>query len=101
MQFLVIAYDGHDPAALERRLAVRERHLALADQMTRVGQMLYATAILDEADKMIGSMLVVNFPSRTELDAWLGVEPYMTGNVWQRVHVQRCRVAPQFAATSS
>lgn len=97
MQFLVIGYDGTDPGALDRRLAVRDQHVALGDQLRDKGNMLYGGAILDDSEKMIGSVLVADFPSREQLDEWLKVEPYMLGGVWERVEVQPFRVGPSFA----
>ena len=96
MQFLLIGHDGDDADALDRRLAARQAHIALGDQMVAEGRMLYGGAILDDADKMIGSVLVLDFPSREELDAWLKIEPYMLGDVWRRVEVQPFRVGPSF-----
>jgi len=96
MQFLVIGYDGEDEHALSRRMAVREAHIALGDKMRDGGQMLYGAAILDANGKMIGSALICEFNSRTELDQWLKEEPYMTGGVWQKVEVQHCKVGPSF-----
>lgn len=96
MQFLVIGYDGKDEGALERRLAVREAHLKLVDEMVEKGHDLYATAILDEDEKMIGSMMVVDFPSRADLDQWLKIEPYVTGDVWREIEVKLCKVPPTF-----
>lgn len=97
MQFLVIAYDGTDEKALDRRLAVREAHIALGDQMRDEGKMLYGAAILNDAEKMIGSVLVCDFASRAELDQWLKVEPYVTGQVWQTIEIKPCKVGPSFA----
>jgi uncharacterized protein len=96
VQFLVLGYDGDDEGALDRRLAVRQAHLAQADQLTDAGHLLYAVAILDDDGKMAGSAMVLDFPSRTELDAWLEVEPYVTGDVWRRVEVSGCRPGPRF-----
>ncbi|MET9318179.1 hypothetical protein ABZX12_40695 [Kribbella sp. NPDC003505] len=45
---------------------------------------------------MIGSLLVLDFPTRADLDAWLAIEPYKTGEVWRRTEVQPCRVDPSF-----
>lgn len=94
MQFLVIAYDGTDEGALERRLKAREAHLKLAKAMYDNGQWLYATAILNDDGKMMGSMIVCEFPSRDELEQWLKEEPYVVGNVWQKIEVNRAQVAP-------
>ena len=98
MQFLVLGYDGDDAGALERRLAVREDHLAVYRRMHGEGKWLYAAAILDDGGKMIGSMIVCDFASREEMDEqWLRSEPYVRGAVWKRVEVRRAQVAPLFA----
>jgi len=94
MQFIVIAYDGADEKALERRLAVREAHLKSARQMFDSGKWLYAAGILDDDGKMIGSMIICDFPSRDELEQWLKVEPYVVGEVWKEIKVNRAQVAP-------
>lgn len=96
MQFLVLAYDGKDEEALQRRSAVRQAHLALADQMAASGQQLYAVALLNEVGNMIGSALICDFSSREELDVWLTQEPYVTGDVWKQIEVIPCRVGPAF-----
>jgi uncharacterized protein YciI len=94
MQFLVVAYDGTDAEALERRLKAREAHLKSAQEMYDTGKWLYACAILNDDGKMIGSMIVCEFPSPVELEQWLKEEPYVVGNVWQKIEVNRAQVAP-------
>jgi uncharacterized protein YciI len=96
MQFLVTAYDGKDEGALDRRLAVREEHLKATAQMKAEGKTLFAGALLDENEKMIGSALIVNFPSREELDKWLEVEPYMINNVWKQLDIKPFKAASIF-----
>lgn len=96
MQFLLIAHDGNDDDALNRRMRAREQHIALGDEMVASGNMLYGGALLDEQDKMIGSVLVLDFPTRQELDAWLKIEPYVLGDVWRSIDVQPFRVGPSF-----
>lgn len=96
MQFIVTAYDGTDEDALQRRMNAREDHLKLTAQMQEEGKTLYAVAILDENEKMIGSMLVVDFPTRGDIDRWLENEPYIKGDVWKIVDVKPCKVGPMF-----
>lgn len=96
MQFVLLGYDGNDDDALSRRLAVREQHLAQGDRLVAEGKMLFAAAILDAGEKMIGSMLVLEFSSRAELDAWLEVEPYVTGDVWREIDIYPAKVSPAF-----
>jgi len=95
MQFIVIGFDGTDEGALERRLAAREAHLAMAQEYYKSGKWLYASAILSDDGKMAGSMIVCDFPSREALEQqWLKNEPYIAGNVWKKIDIHRAQVAP-------
>ena len=96
MQYLVTGYDYTDKDAINRRLSVREAHMAGVEAAVATGQFLYGLALLNETEKMIGSILVVDYSTREELDAWLAIEPYVTGKVWERIEVVPCRVAPIF-----
>ncbi len=88
MQFVITAHDGEN--MLERRLAVRVRHL---ENMTKVkGKVLCAGGLLDEEGKMKGSVLVIDFESRELLDEYLETEPYITEHVWETVEVERMNV---------
>ena len=75
---------------LERRLAVRPRHL---EGMAKLGaHVICAGGLLDEEGKMKGSALILDFPSRAELDAYLAEEPYVQEHVWDRIEVDRMNV---------
>jgi hypothetical protein len=54
MQYLVIGYDGTDDKAPERRLAVREAHLAGVTKMKEEGKAVFGVAILNDREQMIG-----------------------------------------------
>ena len=94
MQFLIIAHDGSDAEALDRRISVREEHLVVARRMKAEGMIILGGAILDDAGRMVGSSCVVEFPDRAALDAWLQGDPYVTGGVWRDIQVLPFRVAP-------
>jgi uncharacterized protein YciI len=96
MKFLITAYDGNDAEALSRRMAARSAHLELGNKMIEQGELLYAAAILDDDNNMIGSSMVVDFPSRNEVDEWLRIEPYVVGGVWKNIEVKKCRPGPAF-----
>jgi uncharacterized protein YciI len=96
MQFLVIAYDGTDDKAVERRMAAREAHLAGVVRMKEEGKAIYGVAILNDREQMIGSILVVDYPTRAAVDAWLKTEPYVVGDVWRKIEVLPARVPPMF-----
>lgn len=95
MQFIVTGYDGKDKDALNRRMAAREAHLAMAGEMHEKGKWLYAAAILNEAGKMAGSLIICDFDSREVLEEeWLKKEPYVLGKVWEKIEITRAQVAP-------
>ena len=88
MQFLITAYDGEN--MLEKRMEVRPRHL---ENMSRVnGKVLCAGGILDEAGNMKGSVLIIDFDSRDQLDAYLKTEPYIIENIWEKVTAEPMNV---------
>ncbi len=97
MQYLIVAHDGTDQDALNRRMLVREAHIKLGDDLVASGNLLFGVAILNSEGRMVGSVLVAEYPSRMELDAWLKTEPYVTGGVWQKIEISECRVGPSFA----
>jgi len=97
MQYLIIAYDGEDSEALARRMSVREKHLEVVAKFKKEGKHLIGGAILDGNNKMIGSMMVVDFPNEEILRSeWLNDDPYVTGNVWQKIEIAPFRVAEVF-----
>ena len=92
MQFMIVAYDGTDEGALNRRLAVRDLHIAGAIELKNKGNLIAGGAILDDAGRMIGSTTYVDFESRAELDAWLERDPYVTGDVWRDITITPIRL---------
>lgn len=88
MQFLIKAYDG--PNMLEKRMEVRPDHL---EGMKALGkQIICAGGLLDEEGKMKGSALVMEFPDRAAVDAYLAREPYAVAGVWQKIEVETMNV---------
>ena len=93
MQFILIAYDGTDPGASDRRMRVREKHLEGAKKLKESGNLLWGGAILDEQKNMIGSVVAYEYENREILDEMLREEPYITGNVWQKIDIQPLKLA--------
>lgn len=96
MQFIVLGYDGTDEEAPSRRAAARENHLAQSAEAAANGEQIFAAALLNDSDNMCGSAMVVDFPSRQELENWLKSEPYVTGHVWKDIQIYPCKIAPSF-----
>lgn len=93
MQFILTGYDGTDEGAMERRLKVRTEHLENIAELKKCGGCLFGGAILDDAGKMIGSVIVYDFPNRQSLDEKLKGEVYITGGVWKKIEIQPFRLA--------
>ena len=88
MQFVVTAYDGKN--VLEKRMEVRPRHL---ENMSRIpGKVICAGGLLDEEGKMKGSVMILDFASRDQLDAYLESEPYIQEHVWEKITVEPMNV---------
>jgi uncharacterized protein YciI/N-acetylglutamate synthase-like GNAT family acetyltransferase len=98
MEFIVIAHDA--PGVFERRMAVRERHLATIGNLKAQGHVVYAVGLLDDSEKLAGSVIVCEFESREPLDAWLREEPYVVHGVWEQIEILCCAIGPAFRAAS-
>ena len=90
MQFTVIWLDWKDEKAMERRLAVRDAHIKLWEELLASWNMWYWAAIHDDDKKMIGSILIYNFENEKELQEYLDKEPYVTWNVWKDIKIHKC-----------
>jgi uncharacterized protein YciI len=93
MQFLITAYDGTDPEAPVRRQRTREAHLTGIRKLNEQGQVVVGGAILNDKGEMVGSSIIVDFPDRAALDAWLDQDPYKVEKVWQKIEIKPYRVA--------
>jgi uncharacterized protein YciI len=91
-QFLVTLYDGTDAEAPARRHATRPAHLDGLKGNVDSGRLVVGGPIFDDAQKTIGSFLLVDCADRAALDAMIANDPYTKGNVWQRVEVQPVRL---------
>jgi uncharacterized protein len=92
-QYLIIARDGMDTEALERRMKARPSHFEGARQLKLHGQFIIGGAILDDNGKMNGSMMVVQFETEDDLLDWMRNEPYINENVWQSIEVKPFKIA--------
>lgn len=71
-------------------MAVRSRHL---ENMGRIkGRVICAGGLLDDAGRMKGSVLIMEFDSRARLDEYLNSEPYIAEHVWEKVEVEPMNV---------
>jgi uncharacterized protein len=93
MQFLLIAYDGTDPNAENRRLKVRPEHLEKIKRLKKAKEFIFGGAILNDEGKMIGSAILYDFPDRLSLEERLKDEPYINDGVWKDIEIMPFRLA--------
>jgi uncharacterized protein YciI len=93
--FLLLAHD--DPARPGHRQVVRPRHLPLLTEACRSGLIRFAGPMLDRVGGApVGSIIVLDLPTREAVEAWLETEPFWTEGVWQRpVSITPCGIAEQ------
>lgn len=92
MQFIINAYDATDDKALERRMAARPEHLENMSKVKEICKVLCAGGLLNNEGNMIGSFLVMDFPSQELFDRYLESEPYIKHGVWEKIQVEKCNV---------
>ena len=94
MQFAIHAYDHTDSEALNRRMAVRPNHLDMVKELKAKGHYVLGGALLNPDNKMIGSLMIVEFENETQMnELWLSEEPYILGKVWEKIDIKPFRAA--------
>ena len=80
--------------SLENRLKTRDAHVARLQAMLADGRLLIAGPhpAIDANDPgdagFSGSLVVLDFPSLEEAQAWASDDPYMTAGVYRKVTVK-------------
>lgn len=92
-QYIVTGYDYTDEGALERRMNVRQQHLDGTVQLRASGNYILGGAILDDAGRMIGSAMVMQFDTDEQLEQWKQTEPYIIHKIWKTVDIRPFKVA--------
>jgi hypothetical protein len=92
MQFILIALDGTDAGASERRLKNRPAHIEKIAQTKKAGNFIFGGAMLNDKDEMIGSAILYEVVNREELDRILKDEPYIINKVWEKIDIRPFRL---------
>ena len=95
MLYAVISEDA--PGSLEARRAARPDHLARLEALRDAGRLVLAGPhpAVDAPDPgeagFTGSLVVAEFPSLAEAQAWADADPYVAAGVYARVTVKPFR----------
>jgi uncharacterized protein len=93
IQFNIYALDYTDADALNRRMAVRPAHFEGIQKLKDNNNYIIGGALLDDAGKMIGSSLIVQFETEAAFYDYLKVEPYILGIVWGNITIRKMKIA--------
>jgi uncharacterized protein len=93
-KYMIYAKDDTDEGALARRLAVRNAHFEGIERLKARNHFVEGGALLDDADKMIGSAVLLQFEHYSELQTWLDHEPYIQGGVWKNIEIHKFGAPP-------
>ena len=92
---MLYALIGEDaPNVLEKRLAARPTHLARLNQLVAEGRLVLAGPFpaIDSPDPgpagFSGSLIVAEFPSQAEAEAWLAEDVYVREGVYTSTSVR-------------
>jgi uncharacterized protein YciI len=92
------AITGQDvPDSLAKRQASRPEHVARLQALQAQGRLMLAGPFpaIDAEDPgtagFTGSLIVAEFPSLAEAQAWADAEPYLAGGVYAHVSVKPFR----------
>jgi len=92
MYYAIISEDI--PNSLEKRLSVRPAHLERLKDMATQGRLLVAGPhpAIDSEDPgeagFSGSLVIAEFDSLADAQAWADADPYVTAGVYQKVAVK-------------
>jgi len=93
--FLVTGKDGSDVHAKKRRQNARDEHIKNLKSLIAAGKVIFAQALLDKDQKMIGSVITYKTKNKGEVLTLLESEPYIKKLVWQKVEIEEV-VIPDF-----
>jgi uncharacterized protein YciI len=90
------------PGALDKRLAVRPKHLSNLKPSIEAGQVVFGGALLSkqpaegEAPDMVGSFMMIKAESEEKVREWIENDAYTKGGAWDaknaKIYPFRCAV---------
>ncbi len=92
-QYVIIARDGNDEDALNRRMQTRPVHLAGAAALKANNNFVIGGAMLNNTGQMEGSVMIVQFETEEQFNHWYANEPYIVNGVWKTIEVKPFKVA--------
>ncbi len=89
MLFTLHCRDKKD--SLPLRMATREAHLAFMRE--RLGIIRLSGPMLDDSDRFIGSLIILDVANRAEAEAFAATDPYALAGLFEEVRIDAFRPA--------
>lgn len=86
--FMLLATDGED--VHEARMQARPAHLARLEQLQKEGRLLTAgpNPLPENPERVSGSLIIAQFASLDEAQAWAEQDPYVDAGVYDEVLIK-------------
>ncbi|WP_424810441.1 YciI family protein [Roseococcus sp. YIM B11640] len=94
MGYAIIAWDGTDKDALDRRMAVRDRHIAVITRWAEQGRLSLGFPTFRADGSVAGSIMILGEEDEVGAKEYLQEEPFAREGVWQSYEARPFRIAP-------
>ncbi len=86
--FMILATDGDD--VHEARMAARPEHLKRLEALKAEGRLITAgpNPLPDNPERVSGSLIVAQFASLDDAQAWAETDPYVDAGVYEEVLIK-------------
>jgi uncharacterized protein len=85
MHYSLICYDLPDSS--EKRKRLRESHIKYLNGFKKL--ILFAGPIMDEENNVLGSLIVIKFSNKDEVDDFSKNDPYFLGGLFKKVLINK------------
>lgn len=89
--YLLKAYDYPDENTRQKRSSFRDEHLRKIHRYRHDGLIIDAGALLDDDERIIGSLIIFQAETLQQIKSYLAEEPFVTENIWEEVDIRRYR----------
>ncbi|MGE0878337.1 MAG: YciI family protein [Acidimicrobiia bacterium] len=96
MKLLLLAYDKPGSEGVALRDKLRDAHGETITARFHAGEALFGAGIYDDEGVVRGSIIIFDYPSRADVDAYLLTEPFYTGGLWERYEVSELKVPDMY-----
>ncbi len=96
MRFSVIAWDRPGPEGVALRDNLRPAHTESITARFHASEVILGAGFYDDSGVVRGSLVVLELPSRADVDAYLASEPFNTGGLWESIEVRELRLPDMY-----